>query len=218
MMKARDLPLSAPKKSPAAKRRFRGVSDARGFRAGAGFTLRDHYRADINMDHLLVEVTHEGSQSFATSDLDDHPTASYTNQFITMPAATVFRPPRLTRKPVIAGSLTAKIDGASDGTPDASFSTLRLPPKRPQANGYMERWFRTVKTNLIRKAYWLDAEALWQALALYLEHYHSERPHQSLDNLPPVPSERSTIAGHWTMVRHQRIGGLINAYRREEAA
>lgn len=97
------------------KRRFRGVSDARGFRAGAVFTLREHYRSDINMDHLLIEVIHKGSQGFATSDLDDHPTASYTNDFITMPAATVFRPPRTTLKPVIAGSLTAKIDGASDG-------------------------------------------------------------------------------------------------------
>lgn len=48
-----------------------------------------------------------------------------------------------------------------DNVLQAPFRTLRLPPKRPQANGYMERWFRTVKTNLMRKAYWLDAEALW---------------------------------------------------------
>lgn len=97
------------------KRRFCGISDARGFRAGAVFTLRDHYRSDINMDHLLIEVTHQGSQGFATSDLDDHPTATYTNDFITMPANVVFRPPRGTTKPVIPGSLTAKIDGASNG-------------------------------------------------------------------------------------------------------
>jgi putative transposase len=92
---------------------------------------------------------------------------------------------------------------------------LRLPPKRPQANGYMERWFRTVKTNLIRKAYWLDAEALWQALMLYLEHYHEERPHQSLGNDPPLPAERSTVAGdRWKVVRQPRVGGLINVYRK----
>ncbi len=97
------------------KRRFRGVSDARGFRAGAVFTLRDHYRGDINIDHLLIEVTHQGSQGFATADLDDHPTASYQNDFVTMPADVVFRPPRTTPKPVIPGSITAKIDGASDG-------------------------------------------------------------------------------------------------------
>ena len=105
-----------------------------------------------------------------------------------------------------------------DTTPDAPFRTLRLPPRSPQANGYMERWFRTVKTNLLRKAHWLDAEALWQALALYLEHYHSERPHQSLGNDPPLPTGRSTIVGdRWQLMRHPRVGGLINAYRREAA-
>ena len=97
------------------KRQFRGTSDARGFRAGAVFTLRDHYRSDINIDHLLIEVTHQGAQGFATSDLDDHPTATYANDFTTMPADVVFRPPRVTLKPIIAGSITAKIDGASDG-------------------------------------------------------------------------------------------------------
>jgi putative transposase len=105
-----------------------------------------------------------------------------------------------------------------DSTPDASFSTLLLPPRSPQANGYMERWFRSVKTNLIRKAYWLDIEALWQALVLYLEHYHTERPHQGLGNNPPLPTERSTVVGdHWKIVRHPRVGGLINVYRKEAA-
>jgi transposase InsO family protein len=104
-------------------------------------------------------------------------------------------------------------------TPESPFPTLRLPPRSPQTNGYMERWFRTVKTNLFRKAHWLDADALWQALVLYLEHYHTERPHQSLGNDPPLPAQRSTVVGdRWTLVRHPRVGGLINTYRREEAA
>jgi type VI secretion system secreted protein VgrG len=97
------------------KRRFRGISDARGFRVGGVFTLKDHYRNDVNMDHLLIEVSHQGSQSFHTADLDDHPTATYSNEFITIPAEVVFRPPRLTPRPVIPGSITAKIDAAGDG-------------------------------------------------------------------------------------------------------
>jgi len=68
--------------------------------------------------------------------------------------------------------------------------------------------------NLIRKAYWLDAEALVQ----YLEHYHTERPHQGLGNDPPLagpPSSDKTDGG--TFIRHQLLGGLINVYRREAA-
>lgn len=97
------------------KRQFRGVSDARGFRSGGVFTLTEHYRADVNMDHLLIEVTHQGSQAFATSDEDDHPTATYVNDFICIPANVVFRPRRVTPKPVVHGTITAKVDAAGDG-------------------------------------------------------------------------------------------------------
>ena len=97
------------------KRQFHGVGDARGFRAGGVFTLAQHYRGDINMDHLLIEVKHQGSQGFATADEDDHPTASYINDFVSMPATTVFRPPRITPKPAVLGTLIAKVDAAGDG-------------------------------------------------------------------------------------------------------
>lgn len=97
------------------KRQFRGVSDARGFRVGGVFTLKEHYRADVNMDHLLIEVKHQGSQGFATADEDDHPTATYINDFITIPADVPFRPRRVTPKPVVVGTITAKVDAAGDG-------------------------------------------------------------------------------------------------------
>ena len=97
------------------KRQFRGISDARGFRAGGVFTLKDHYRADVNMDHLILEANHHGSQGFATAEEDDHPTATYSNDFITIPAATIFRPRRVTPKPVVVGTITAKVDAAGDG-------------------------------------------------------------------------------------------------------
>jgi type VI secretion system secreted protein VgrG len=97
------------------KRQFRGVSDARGFRAGGVFALTEHYRADVNIDHLLIEMKCQGSQAFATSDEDDHPTATYINDFISIPASVVFRPKRVTPKPVVHGSITAKVDAAGDG-------------------------------------------------------------------------------------------------------
>jgi type VI secretion system secreted protein VgrG len=97
------------------KRQFRGVSDARGFRAGGVFTLAEHYRSDVNIDHLLIEVKNQGSQAFATSDEDDHPTAIFVNDFITIPANVVFRPRRVTPKPVVHGTITAKVDAAGGG-------------------------------------------------------------------------------------------------------
>ena len=54
------------------KRQFYGASDARGFRAGGIFTLVEHYRGDVNIDHLITEVTYQGAQDFAAGDDDVH--------------------------------------------------------------------------------------------------------------------------------------------------
>ncbi len=97
------------------KRLFRGVSDARGFRAGGVFSLAEHYRGDVNIDQLLIEVNHQGSQGFAKADADDHPTAAYINDFTAIPANVVFRPKRVTPKPAVMGTLIAKVDAAGDG-------------------------------------------------------------------------------------------------------
>ncbi len=97
------------------KRQFHGASDARGFRAGGVFTLVEHYRGDVNIDHLITEVTYHGAQDFVTGDEDVHPAATYANTFITIPASVVFRPPRVTPKPVVAGTVIAKVDAAGDG-------------------------------------------------------------------------------------------------------
>jgi type VI secretion system secreted protein VgrG len=94
---------------------YHGTSDARGLRAGMVFTLSDHYRGDANTDHLVVEIRHQGSQGFATADTDVLPAALYSNEFTSIPAAVPFRPRRTTPKPVIPGTITARVDAAGDG-------------------------------------------------------------------------------------------------------
>lgn len=178
---------------------------------------------DQVQDHYVLAAIHQASRRVEILGVTDHPDEAWMAQIarnLTMADTGFLR--RMNATWVIMDRDTKFTDcfrHIIDEAPQAHFRTLRLPPRSPQANGYMERWFRTVKTNLIRKAYWLDADALWQALVLYLEHYHTERPHQSLGNHPPLPIERSTVVGdRWRLVRHPRVGGLINVYRREEAA
>lgn len=178
---------------------------------------------DQAKDHYVLAAIHQASRRVEILGVTDHPNENWMAQVarnLTM-AETGFLH-RVKATCVIMDrdtKFTEQFRHLIDSAPDGAFRTVRTLPERPQANGYIERWFRAVKTNLIRKAFWLDAEALWQALVLYLEHYHTERPHQSLDNAPPVPSERSTVVGcRWNLVRHPRVGGLINTYRKEEAA
>lgn len=178
---------------------------------------------DQPTDHYVLAAIHQASRRVEILGVTDHPDERWMAQVarnLTMADTGFLHRTQATQ--VIMDRDTKFTDHFRhilSPTPESPFQTVRLPPRSPQANGFMERWFRTVKTNLTRKAYWLDAEALWQALLLYLEHYHAERPHQSLGNDPPFPTQRSAVVGdRWKIVRHPRVGGLINAYRREVAA
>gem|GEM_PF-736967 len=176
---------------------------------------------DKAQDHYVLAAIHQASRLVEILGVTDHPNETWMAQIarnLTMADTGFLHRMKATwvimdRDTKFTDQFRRIINDANSG-----FTTLRLPPRSPQANGIMERWFRSAKTNVIRKAYWFDAEALWQALVLYLEHYHTERPHQSLGNDSPLPAQRSTVVGdRWKLTRQERVGGLINTYRREAA-
>ena len=78
---------------------MRGESYCRAFVSGTRFTLKKHFRDDFNIEYVLQQITHE-------ADLD-----GYRNHFQAFPSSNVFRPPRSTPKPKIAGTQTAIVVG-----------------------------------------------------------------------------------------------------------
>jgi len=54
-------------------------------------------------------------------------------------------------------------------------------------------------------------ESLRQAIHEFVIHYHRERNHQGLENRLITPMEK-TINTAATIVRRQRLGGLLNYY------
>jgi type VI secretion system secreted protein VgrG len=80
---------------------LRGTSLCRAFLPGYKTTLAKHPRDDANAAYVLYRVSHSASA-------DD-----YANSFEAFPAATVYRPRRTTRKPVIPGTQTAIVVGKS---------------------------------------------------------------------------------------------------------
>ena len=70
-----------------------------------------------------------------------------------------------------------------------------------------------LKTNLLRKALWLDPGALREAISGFVQHYHDERPHQALDNRPPAGPQPSQGTPPTRIQRWDRVGGLISVYR-----
>ncbi|WPL16396.1 type VI secretion system Vgr family protein [Thiorhodovibrio winogradskyi] len=100
---------------------FHGMSSIPALRPGYVFRMRRHFRDAFNQDYLTTQIRHEGNQArYLLSGLglgDEEMTDElfYRNSFQCIPATTQFRPPRTTSKPRIAGSLTARVDGAGSG-------------------------------------------------------------------------------------------------------
>jgi transposase InsO family protein len=59
---------------------------------------------------------------------------------------------------------------------------LRLPPRSPNLNAYAERWVRTIKENCLDQMILFGEDSLKRAVGEYVEHYNTERAHQSSKN------------------------------------
>lgn len=60
-----------------------------------------------------------------------------------------------------------------------------IKPYRPQTNGKIERFWRTIEDDLIRETYFESKEHLKEEILQYLYYYNQERPHQSLNGMAP---------------------------------
>jgi len=59
-------------------------------------------------------------------------------------------------------------------------------PYRPQTNGKIERFWRTIEEDLFRETYFESEEHLKEELLQYLYYYNHERPHQGINGIAPV--------------------------------
>lgn len=131
--------------------RYHGEGNAPYLRAGHRCALTGHFRANpaFNQDYLLLRVRHEGAQpgyklagmAEALSLRETMPV--YRNEFEALPAETVFRPARRTRRPRIHGALNAVID--LDGVDDQGRYKVRLPFAVAGGEGKASRWCRFAK-------------------------------------------------------------------------
>jgi type VI secretion system secreted protein VgrG len=90
---------------------LRGRGTCRYFQSGSKFTLEEHFRADVNKEYLLLEVSHE----VTTGDYRswDEVNFDYSVRFQAIPAATAYRPPLTAPRPIMRGAQTALVVGKS---------------------------------------------------------------------------------------------------------
>ena len=97
-------------------------------------------------------------------------------------------------------------------TTGGGVKTLRLPRRSPDLNAYAERWVRTIKENCLDQMIMIGERSLRRVVGEYVEHYNTERAHQSLENKIIEPKfDQIPIEGE--MKCDSRLGGMLNYYR-----
>jgi transposase InsO family protein len=165
---------------------------------------------------FLLAGIHIGSREVEIFGVTDHPNGPWMAQIarnITMDETGFLR--RVGAKAVLMDrdrSLNAQFRHMLK---TAGFPVFRTPKACPWCNGYIERFWQTIKNGIIRKAIWLDELALLQAVTEYAHHHYlRERPHQALGGIPPKPAKAILPDPTKPVVRQDRLGGLIHVYRR----
>ncbi|TWT66254.1 Integrase core domain protein [Posidoniimonas polymericola] len=93
--------------------------------------------------------------------------------------------------------------------------SLRLPPKTPNLNAYIERLMRSIKEECLDRMIFFGEDALQNAVCEYLKHYHAERNHQGLDNRLIADPEEPPPDGLTRCC--ERLGGILKHYYRAAA-
>ena len=95
---------------------------------------------------------------------------------------------------------------------DAEIRVVRIPPRCPQANGYAERFVRTVRSELTDQMLIFGRRHLMATLSEYVEHYNTQRPHRGQRLRPPKPQPIPDVPNIATIHRHPVVGGFVNEY------
>jgi putative transposase len=91
---------------------------------------------------------------------------------------------------------------------------VKTPVRSPRANSYAERFVGTLRRECLDHVLILGERHLRSVLAEYARHYNGHRPHQALQQEPPLCEPGHAVDITARIERRQVLGGLISEYRR----
>jgi putative transposase len=99
---------------------------------------------------------------------------------------------------------------------NASIEPVVLPPRSPNLNAHLERFWRSLREECLDRLIFFGEASLRHALKEFVRHFLSERNHQGLGNrlIDPGPEVGLTEG---IIHRRERLGGMLRYYYREAA-
>jgi transposase InsO family protein len=93
---------------------------------------------------------------------------------------------------------------------------IKSPVRSPRANSFAQRFVGTLRRECLDHVLILGEQHLRKVLAEFARHYNGHRPHQALQQRPPLHLTDCTIDLTARIERRQAVGGLISEYHRVE--
>ena len=91
---------------------------------------------------------------------------------------------------------------------------IKAPVRSPWATSYAERFVGTLRRECLDHVLILGEQHLREVLAEYARHYNGHRPHQGLQQEPPLRDPGHVVDITARIERRQVLGGLISEYHR----
>jgi putative transposase len=91
---------------------------------------------------------------------------------------------------------------------------IKTPVQSPRANCFAERFVGTLRRECLDHVLILGERHLRRVLAEYVRQYNGHRPHQGLQQDPPLRQPRHAVDITARIDRRCVLGGLISEYRR----
>ena len=98
---------------------------------------------------------------------------------------------------------------------DSGVTAVRLPARSPNLNAFAERFVGSIRAECLARIVPLGEGHLRTAVRAFVDHYHQERPHQSLGNERIAP--KTTLIGTGPVRCRERLGGVLKFYYRAAA-
>ncbi|MFI1338540.1 integrase core domain-containing protein [Streptomyces sp. NPDC020845] len=101
---------------------------------------------------------------------------------------------------------------------DAGIEVVPTGIQMPRMNSIMERWVQTCRHELLDRTLIWNQHHLLHALREFEQFYNTHRPHQGIANARPLhplptPIDDPDKLSHLDIRRHDRLGGILHAYK-----